>query len=209
MRKSIIFFGLSLLTATIVSAQNENPVTLKTKSGYININELSCGYGLGETTPEYSKYFYGLTSLLGYQWNIYLFGINSNLVGGIGAGMLFYNGGPLFPLYGDLRVTMNKEKVSPFIFARGGFLISVNDLSNKTRVFANVGGGINLKIDDHLVFNIGPGLLIQMIHYVSRDTFIHLNVGVAIIPRKHFTIKNYLNCAVTSISLFRLQVIIC
>lgn len=183
MKKSIIIITLILLTVTIVFGQNKHPVTLNPRSGYVNINELNCGYGLGEIHNDYSKYFYGLTTTHGYQLNIYGLGVNSSLACGIGTGIFLYNGGAelLLPLYGDIRFTMKRKKVSPFVFARGGFLISVKDLNEQTRLFANGGGGVYFGIGDHLAVNFGPGLFIQM-GAVSRDAFINLNVGVVFKP---------------------------
>jgi hypothetical protein len=183
MKKSIIIIVLILLTVTIVFGQNKRPVTLNPRSGYVNIDELNFGYGLGDINNDYSKNFYGLTTTHGYQLNIYGLGVNSSLACGIGAGIFLYNGGPelLLPLYGDIRFTMKRKKVSPYFFTRGGFLISTKDLNRQTRLFANGGGGVYFRIDDHLSVNLGPGLFIQM-GAVSRDAFINLNVGIVFKP---------------------------
>ena len=115
MKKFKIIFVLIIACTTVFGQTNHRPVTLNPNSGYININELHYGYGLGGTTRSYSKQFYGLTTMHGYKLNIYGLHINHSLLGGIGTGILFYNGGPLFPLYLDLRFGWNSKKISPIM----------------------------------------------------------------------------------------------
>jgi hypothetical protein len=183
MKKLLLLISLIVISvATMVGQPYNRPVTVNPRSGYVNINELTCAYGLGITTPDYSKYFYGLTTTHGYQLNLYGLHVNSSLIGGIGTGILFYNGGTLFPLYADVRYTTNKKRVSPFIFATGGFLISLDDLNYKTRLFVNGGGGVRFKFDDHISIVVGPGLFVQMGNGVFRDAFVNMKVGIVFKP---------------------------
>ena len=182
MKKLFIILILVLGSVVAFTQPYKRPVTLNPGSGYVNINELTCGYGLGDTGPDYSKYFYGLTTMHGYQLNLYGLNVNSSLTGGIGAGLWFYNGGALFPLYGDVRFTSNRGKVSPFIFASGGFLIGLDNFNAKTRLFVNGGGGVRIKINDHLSIVAAPGFYIQMGANVTRDAFVNLKAGVSFKP---------------------------
>lgn len=182
MKKLYVFISF-LLMGIIASGQVlRQPVTTIHMPGYLNINELTGGYGLGETAPDYSKYFYGLTSTHGYQFNIPGSRAGSAFAGA-GAGMLFYNGGPLFPLYGDLRLRFTRKKISPFLFARGGLLINVNDIRDQSRSFVNAGGGVYINIDSRMSVNIGPGLYIQKGKNIPKDSFVSLNVGILYKPK--------------------------
>ena len=98
MKKLLLILAIILNASVVFTQPHKRPVTLNPHSGYASINELTAGYGLGSIGPDYSGYFMGLTTTHGYQLNLYGLRVNSSLSGGIGAGMLFYNGGPLFPL---------------------------------------------------------------------------------------------------------------
>jgi hypothetical protein len=119
----------------------------------------------------------------GYQLNLYGLNVNCNLQGGLGTGVLFYNKDFLLPLYFDLRFSRNKKKASFFIFGDAGFLISIKDFNEQTRLFVNGGGGVRIKIDNHLAVNFAPGLFIQMGNSVGRDTFVNLKAGISFKPR--------------------------
>lgn len=182
--KWLLFLLIIPLACGVVFGQsNRHPVTINSNSGYTNVNEFSGGYGLGGTTLPYSKYFYGITTMHGYQLNIYGLGINRSLIGGIGTGMLLYDGGTLFPLYLDLRFVWNSEKFSPFIFGNSGFLLNFKDLNGETKIFIDGGGGVRLKIDDSLSASFGTGLFVQMGNSTSRDAFVNLKIGLIYKPR--------------------------
>ncbi|MBN2521612.1 MAG: hypothetical protein JXB17_13955 [Bacteroidales bacterium] len=183
MNKLLITLLISFLTTTAFSQPFNRPVTLNPHSGYVAINEINSGYGLGGTNIDYSKNYVGFTTTHGYQLNIYGLNVNGSVAAGAGIGILIYNGGTLFPLYGDVRLTMNRGSVSPYFFGRGGLLISFEDFQGLTRLFANGGGGIKLRVNEQFSLNIGPGLLLQMGNNVSRDAFVNLNVGIVFKPK--------------------------
>ena len=169
---------LLLLTVSTSSAQPyKRPGTINLNSGYANVNELTAGYGLRVTSEDYSKYFVGFTTTHGYQLNLFGLNVKNNLFGGLGTGVLFYNGGLLIPLYGDIRLTWNRKKLTPFIFGRSGLLINPDDLDLGTRQFLNL-GGIRLNSMNSLPLPFKPWL-IQMGNLVPRDAFVDLKVGLA------------------------------
>jgi len=178
-----ILILLLLLTVSTSSAQPyKRPGTINLNSGYANVNELTAGYGLRVTSEDYSKYFVGFTTTHGYQLNLFGLNVKNNLFGGLGTGVLFYNGGLLIPLYGDIRLTWNRKKLTPFIFGRSGLLINPDDLDLGTRQFINLGAGIRLKLDEQFTASFSPGILIQMGNLVPRDAFVDLKVGLAFKP---------------------------
>lgn len=182
--KKLIILVIFIYSGAIVLCQPySRPVTLNPHSGYVTINEINSGYGLGGTNIDYSKYYVGFTTTHGYRLNIYGLNVNTSATAGAGTGIFIYNGGTLFPVYGDVRLTMNRSNVSPYLFARGGLLVSFVDIHSLTRLFANGGGGIKLRINEQFSLSIGPGLLLQMGNNVSRDALVNLNVGIVYKPK--------------------------
>ena len=146
-------------------------------SGYININELIYAHGLGVTTVPYAKQFYGLMTMHGYKMSFSRLRGDPGLIGGIAAGILFYNEGALFPVQLDLRFLLNEKKVSPWLNGTGGVLLNMSDLSGNSRFFLNPGGGLQFKIDSLLAITIGTGLFVQWNKNSPKDSFINIKAG--------------------------------
>jgi len=181
--KSPILISLLLLAVITVSAQPyKRPSTLNPNSGYSNVNELAGGFGLGITSEDYARHFVGFTTTHGYQLNLFGLNVKSNLFGGLGTGILVYNGGLLFPLYGDFRFTWNRTKPTPFIFGRSGLLINPDDFDHGTRQFINLGGGIRLRLNERFTASFSPGIMVQMGNLVPRDASIDFKLGLAFKP---------------------------
>jgi hypothetical protein len=157
-------------------------VAINPNSGYVSINDLTYGFGLGSTISPYAKQFIGFTTMHGYQLNIYGLHVKRSLIAGAGTGVLFYEGGALIPLYLDLRYIWSFKKISPFIYEDNGVLMNYKGLNAGTKMFINPGAGINLKISGTLAANIGAGLFVQMGPNVARDSFVNLKVGVVYKP---------------------------
>ena len=157
-------------------------------SGYININELTFGYGLGSRDVEYSNYFYGLTTVHGYEFKIEHFNIESNLSLCAGTGMLFYGDGAIFPLMADIRYSINLHKVSPFVFGNGGLLLNIDDIRDASMIFINGGFGTKIRLSNKLNLSVGTGLFMQFGREDKRDTFANLRVGVAFKPGSRVSI---------------------
>ncbi len=139
--------------------------------GYITINEVNAGIGLGGTTDDFSKYFFGVTSLHGYQVNEYF------MLGGA-TGFLVYEDGVLIPLYADMRLRFYSSTFSPYISASGGLLINPADVNLGTRMFINPSGGMRYTVNPRLALSGSVGLWLQMGSGVSRESFINTRVGV-------------------------------
>ena len=181
-RKIVAICVLILFLSNLADAQRRRPITLNTGSGYITINELTGGYGLAGTSSDFADYFYGFTTTHGYQWTMRGLGVNQSMSGAMGAGLLIYESGKLFPLFGDLRFTINRTRVSPYFMARGGILISTEDFDKLTQLFINAGAGINIKLAGNTALNIGPGLLVQA-GGGARESFLTVNAGIWFKPR--------------------------
>jgi len=156
--------------------------TINPNSGYVSITDFTYGYGLGSTLGPYGKQYIGLTTMHGYQLNIYGLHIKRSLIAGIGAGVLFYGAQPLIPLYLDFRYVWDLKKISPYIYEDNGVLLNFDDLIGSTKMFINPGAGIKLNISGSFAASIGAGLFVQMGPDVSRDSFVNLKVGVVYKP---------------------------
>jgi hypothetical protein len=144
-------------------------VILSTEKGYITTNEFTTGVGLGDVSKPYGKYFFGLSTVHGYQFS-------KEFIAGGGTGINFYNGGALVPLFLDFRYRIYVSRVTPYLVANGGVLF---DFSGKkdTRVFINPSAGVSYTIKPKLAVSFGTGLLVQW-GDVARDSFINLRTGV-------------------------------
>ena len=174
---STLFLGCSVLYGQDIYLEPPDA-----KSGYVNINELTVGYGLGSRDVEYSNYFYGLTTVHGYEFNIEPFNIESNLSLCAGTGMLFYGDGAMFPVMADIRYAINLRKLSPFVFGNGGLLLNIDDIHDASMIYINGGLGTKIRLGNKLNLSVGTGLFMQFGHLDKRDTFANLKAGVTYKP---------------------------
>lgn len=183
MKNLISFLTLVFLTISLNGQGLTRPVpkssVLNPFSGYVNITEFGSGLGLSVTSVPYSKYYFGLTTVNGYQ-------ANENLLVGIGLGFHFYNKGYLLPLYASGRLTypISGSRLSPYANLDGGLLINFGNSGNENRVFLNPVVGTRYTINPALAFDMGVGILAQKLHEKKRDTFLNLKMGIVFIPRK-------------------------
>ena len=170
-------FLITLFVAGFISAvfaqeslRYEKPIVLlNSEKGYITINEFTAGFGLGNTTAPYAKYFFGITTVHAYQ-------ISKNFIAGGGTGISFYNGGALVPLFLDFRYRIYVSRVTPYVVADEGILF---DFSGKKdmRFYINPGAGVSYTIKTKLAFSFGTGLFVQW-GKIARDSYINLKTGV-------------------------------
>ena len=165
----VVLSGSSGLLCQKIDLSKMPVTTLNTYPGFVTINELHFGIGLGITSVPYSKSFFGFTTVNGYQ-------IHKNFVAGIGTGLSFYNGGLLVPLFLDFRYRFNIAPLTPYVFADGGFLLKFSDFKG-TKLFVNPGIGVRYSFSPKFAVNLGSGLLIQK-GGVAGDSFIDFKAGI-------------------------------
>lgn len=172
--KKIFFFLIVVFVLFIPSlhAQRVNPnkpfKTLSSGPGYFTLNEFSAGIGLSDTKPDYSGSFIGFTTIEGYQFN-------KNISGGLGTGILLYNGGMMMPLFMDFRYKFNLNPVTPYIFEEAGALLKFSDFQN-SKIFVTLGAGGQYAFSRKMAANLGLGIMIQS--QTSRDSFITMKGGI-------------------------------
>jgi len=159
----------SLASAQYKVTPNMPFSTLNSNPGFVTINEITGGFGLAGTTAAYSNYFFGFTSIFGYQ-------VNKNFLLGIGTGLSSYESGILVPLFLDVRYAFYIAKLTPYIFGDGGLLLNFSDF-NTTQLFINPGAGVRYTINRKTAVNLGVGALSQVNGRV-RETFVNVKVGV-------------------------------
>jgi hypothetical protein len=124
------------------------------KQGFISINEIGGGFGLANTAVEYSKSIFSINTVAGYR-------VNRHFIVGAGSGVHLYDGGPMIPLYIDLRYSIGRQgKINPFIIADGGFLFVLKDFTS-SGIFVNPAIGVSKKLSEKASMHLSSGLLLQ------------------------------------------------
>lgn len=175
MKRTIILLISIICVGVAVSAQTTNfPLrpasSIRSNPGFITINELTAGFGLGVTDVPYSKYFFGFTTVNGYQ-------INRNFIVAGGTGLSVYNGGVLVPLFLDVRYMFLVDQFTPYLFGDAGLLLNFADFMDGTKGFLNGGAGVKYHFPGRLEILLGAGLLVQW--GTARDAFVNLKAGVS------------------------------
>ncbi len=176
MRTLLTFFLLLTAIGTTLS-QPRTKVAAKPalghdwREGYVNITELTGALGLGNTEVPYSKNYFGITTVNGYQFS-------RNIKAGIGIGVHKYNGGTLFPLYFDGRYSFSAQQWVPFFAAAAGWALSIDDLNGQSRLFINPSVGVRFVSIPKVAFTFSTGLMMQSGGGESRSSFINFKLGV-------------------------------
>lgn len=160
---------------SIAEANKPRPVPVK-ESGYVNITELTGGFGLANTSVDYSRSLIGITNVFGYD-------ITRNLLIGGGTGVNIYNGGVMIPLYGDIRYTFGRGKLLPYVGGDAGLLVTVEDIGS-SGLFVNPMVGLNKKLNNKFSLHAGMGLLIQEAPSGMRNSFVNIKGGVDFRPKR-------------------------
>jgi hypothetical protein len=174
---------LFLLASGVVTMAQSSQRIAKTpkinydwRPGFISITEITGGLGLGDTESELSRYYYGITTLAGYQFT-------RNIKAGAGAGIQMHNDGTLFPLYLDLRYSINAQEIIPFIAGSGGIMLDFSNIED-TRVFINPSVGIRYVAANRRALTFSTGLMVTTGGPNDRKSFINVKLGVELKGKK-------------------------
>ena len=176
MRDLTIIIAVLAMVNGYVAAQdmvipNKPYSSMNSGPGYITNNEFTSGIGLGDVSEPYSKSFFGFNTIHGYQVNRYF-------VISAGAGVSFYNGGTLIPVFMDIRYRILVNLFTPYIFGDGGFLFNLN---GEPRMFLNPGVGLRYALNDKLGVTLGAGCFIQTGE--TQDSFVNIKLGIVFKPK--------------------------
>lgn len=172
-----------LLTFTISSLQGQPgrrlaPTTALNydwREGFVSITELTGAVGLSATSSSLSAYYYGITSVAGWQFS-------RNLKAGGGAGVHIHNQGILLPLFLDFRLSLNARELVPFIAGTGGVTIDPADI-DASRVFINPSVGIRYVAANRKAVTLSAGVMVLAGSAYDRKSFLNLKVGVELKKR--------------------------
>jgi hypothetical protein len=140
------------------------------RPGFISITELTGAIGLGTTEVAYSKYYYGITTLAGYQFT-------RNIKAGAGLGVQKHNDGTLFPLFIDGRYSFKAQEFVPFIAMTGGLALSFEDIQAQTYVFVNPSLGLKWVAANRTGVSLSAGLMMMSGDF-TRNSFINFKLGL-------------------------------
>jgi len=175
--KSIFPFLLFLAISTAVAVAQPNERIAKTpkinydwRPGFVSITELTGAIGLADTQSELSKYYYGITSMAGYQFT-------RNIKAGAGAGVHIHNDGALFPVYLDIRYSFNAQSIVPFLAGAGGIALDFTELDN-TRIFINPSAGLKYVAANRTGISFSTGLMVTTGGPNARKSFINFKLGL-------------------------------
>ena len=140
------------------------------RPGFVSITELTGAPGLGLTDDELSKYYYGITTVAGYQFS-------RNIKAGIGAGVHMHNEGYLLPLFVDARYSLSAQDLVPFIAAAGGIAVDTKVIED-TRVFINPSIGARYVMVKNTAVTFSTGLMVTTGGPDSRKSFLNFKLGL-------------------------------
>ena len=180
MKTNLLLILLAISTCTL-KAQSEQrladspKVNYDWRPGFVSITELTGAFGIGMTEVPYSKYYYGITTIAGYQFT-------RNIKAGAGLGVQFHNEGTLFPVFADFRFSMNAQELVPFIAATGGLGVSLENMRNQTYVFVNPSVGLRWVAANRTGIVISGGVMMMSGEF-TRNTFINFKLGIELKTR--------------------------
>ncbi len=174
----LFVFLMAVMPFMTATGQTENIINLSDKlnydrlPGFISITELTGGPGMSLTDAPYAKYYFGITSIAGYQFT-------RNLMAGGGTGLHFHNDGTFLPLFLDARFSLNANDFVPFFGAAGGVTINLSDPDSRTWIFINPSIGIRWVAADRRSVSFSAGLM-TMSGELNRNSFINFKLGLGI-----------------------------
>jgi len=169
---------LLLLLITIVGAYAQTEqriaktprVNYDWRPGFVSTTELVGAFGLAEDTSPYAKYYYGISTIAGYQFT-------RNIKAGAGLGIHRHNDGTLFPFFVDARFSFNSQQIVPFLSASGGVALSINDISAQSRIFISPSAGVKWVAANRTGISASIGLM-TMSGATYRSSFVNFKLGL-------------------------------
>ena len=175
MRKIQTLILLVLSMGTILAQPDERIAKLPKinydwRPGFVSITELTGAIGLADTQSELSKYYYGITTVAGYQFT-------RNIKAGGGVGVHIHNDGALFPVYLDIRYSFNAQSIVPFFAGAGGIALDFSEL-DYTRIFINPSAGLKYVAANRTAISFSTGLIVTTGGPNARKSFINFKLGL-------------------------------
>ncbi len=175
MKTKLTLFFLALSVSTMMAQPDQRvaktpKVSYDWQPGLISITEVTGAIGLGLINDGLSKYYYGLTTVAGYQFT-------RNIKAGAGVGFHIHEEGTLFPLFLDMRYSINSQQVVPFFAGSGGIMLDFTDLIDNTRVFINPAVGLKYVAAKRVGLSFTTGVMVTTGGPNARKSFINFKLG--------------------------------
>lgn len=175
MRTKLTLILLAISMTAVLAQPNQRiartpKVTYDWQPGFVSITELTGAIGLSETESDLSRYYYGITTVAGYQFT-------RNVKAGLGAGVHVHNEGMLFPLYLDARYSLSAQDVVPFFSAAGGIALDPESIDN-TRIFINPSVGVRYVAAKKTGITLSTGLMVTTGGANERKSFVNFKLGL-------------------------------
>lgn len=185
--RSTFFFLILFLSVSVVNGQYSafpahHSFRYAATPGFVNVTEFNGALGLkdfeGPTDSPWdpesinSKYFFGVTNVIGYQ-------IDRHFFGGIGVGYYKYQGDGFIPFYIEYKYSMYFKGFNTYFYGDGGTLIHPEQYSEESKIFINPGIGISHTISPKMDINLSAGYMIQARTTISRVAFLNFKLGIS------------------------------
>jgi hypothetical protein len=181
MKKTSAVTILTLMIALSLSGQSyselPNPsYRFVSSSGFVNITGVEGALGLRDTTATNSKYYFSLSNVFGYQ-------ADRNFFAGIGVGLYFCENKLFFPVYLENKYSFYLKGFTPYFYADGGLLQSLDNFFEESKIFINPGIGISRYFSKKIEGSLSAGYMLQARTTLNRVSF--LNFRLSIIYREN------------------------
>jgi len=175
MKTKLTLFLLAFSTAVLLAQPDPRiarmpKVNYDWRPGFVSITEMAGAFGLADTQSELSKYYYGITTIAGYQFT-------RNIKAGVGAGVHFHNDGTLFPLFLDVRYSFSAQQIVPFFAGAGGIALDLSSLKD-TRIFLNPSVGLRYVAANRTGITFSTGLMVMTGGPNDRKSFVNFKLGL-------------------------------
>jgi len=182
MRTKLTLILLAVSLGTILAQPDDRiartpKVTYDWQPGFVCITEVTFAPGLGLIDDGLSRYYFGLTTVAGYQFT-------RNIKAGAGLGFHVHEEETLFPVYLDIRYSMNSQQFVPFISGSGGIMLAFSDLVENTRVFINPAIGVKYVAARKLGVSFSTGLMVTTGGPNARKSFVNFKLGLELKGKK-------------------------
>ncbi len=181
MKTNLTLFLLALSFSTLLAQPDQRiartpKINYDWQPGFVSITELTGAIGLGITDTDLSRYYYGVTTIAGYQFA-------RNIKVGAGAGLHIHQDGTLFPLFLDIRYSFNSREIVPYFAGDGGIMLDITNMGN-TRVFINPSAGLKYLAANRIGVSFSTGLMVSTGGPSERKSFVNFKLGLELKGRK-------------------------
>jgi hypothetical protein len=176
MKKTSTLIILILLIAFPLSGQSYNKLSnpsyrFVSSPGFVNITGVEGAFGLKDSTATNSKYYFSLTDVFGYQ-------SDRNFFAGIGVGLYFCENKLFVPFYLENKYSFYLKGFTPFFYADGGLLQSLDNFFNESKIFINPGIGISRYVSPKIEGSLSVGYMLQARTTLNRISFLNFRLSI-------------------------------